>query len=192
MPANYCFSFFGNKIITTGEGGMCITNYEVYNDTMRVLRDHGMSKEKRYWHEKIGFNYRMTNLQAAIGVAQLERIDEIIDQRAAIENDYRLLLEKFTCIEFQKNLKDIKRVTWLVSALITNGKRDELIDKLKIEKIDARPFFYPLGDMEPYQDYVFSNSNSKVLSKKGINFPTAPNLLTSEIKDRITSIFETL
>lgn len=186
------FSFFGNKIITTGEGGMCITNYEVYNDTMRVLRDHGMSKEKRYWHEKIGFNYRMTNLQAAIGVAQLERIDEIIDQRVAIENDYRLLLEKFTCIEFQKNLKDIKRVTWLVSALITNGKRDELIDKLKIEKIDARPFFYPLGDMEPYQDYVFSNSNSKVLSKKGINFPTAPNLLTSEIKDRITSIFETL
>lgn len=186
------FSFFGNKVITTGEGGMCVTNSQVYNDTMRVLRDHGMSKEKRYWHERIGYNYRMTNLQAAIGVAQLERIDEIIDQRRAIENDYRVLLEKFSFIEFQSDFDNISRITWLVSALITNGKRDELLDKLKLEKIDARPFFYPLGDMEPYKDFVFSNKNSKSLSEKGINFPTAHNLLNADIRERMTKIFETL
>ena len=70
-----CFSFFGNKIITTGEGGMCITNNADLNERMRLLRDHGMDKSKKYWHTEIGYNYRMTNLNAAIGVAQMEQID---------------------------------------------------------------------------------------------------------------------
>lgn len=76
-----CFSFFGNKVITTGEGGMCITNDEQLNEKMRILRDHGMSKSRRYYHEILGFNYRMTNLQAAIGVAQVERIEDILEWR---------------------------------------------------------------------------------------------------------------
>ena len=66
-----CFSFFGNKIITTGEGGICVTNSNELNERMRLLRDHGMSKDKKYWHEEVGYNYRMTNFKASIDCAQL-------------------------------------------------------------------------------------------------------------------------
>ena len=92
-----CFSFFGNKVITTGEGGMCITDRKDLNDKMRMLRDHGMSRERKYYHEVIGFNYRMTNMQAAIGVAQLERIDQILDWRLALEDKYRDLFARVAC-----------------------------------------------------------------------------------------------
>ena len=84
-----CFSFFGNKVIKSGVGGMCVTNSSKLNDKLRLFRDHGMSKSKRYFHEVVGFNYRMTNLQAAIGRAQLERIDEIYKYRFSYENLYR-------------------------------------------------------------------------------------------------------
>jgi perosamine synthetase len=76
-----CFSFYGNKIITTGEGGMVVTDDESLADKARLLRDHGMSKTRKYWHAHVGFNYRMTNLQAALGVAQMERIKEVIDPK---------------------------------------------------------------------------------------------------------------
>ena len=91
-----CFSFFGNKVITTGEGGMCVTNDTNLNERMRILRDHGMSKTKRYWHEVIGYNYRMTNLQAAIGLAQLERIEKIHNNRREYENNYKDSLPNHT------------------------------------------------------------------------------------------------
>lgn len=185
------FSFFGNKVITTGEGGMCVTNNPEYDAKMRVLRDHGMSKDKRYWHDVVGYNYRMTNLQAAIGVGQLERIDEILAFRRGIENDYKELLADIDFIKFEPHFENRNRITWLVSALVTNGKRDELMEKMKANKIDVRPFFYPLGDMEPYKDCVFSNANSKKLSAIGINFPTA-QALSPKLKERIKSIFEQL
>ena len=74
-----CFSFYGNKIITTGEGGMCLTNDEELAEKMKTLRDHGMDREKKYWHSMVGFDYRMTNLQAALGVAQLSKIEKFIE-----------------------------------------------------------------------------------------------------------------
>ncbi|NQV08592.1 DegT/DnrJ/EryC1/StrS family aminotransferase, partial [Candidatus Woesearchaeota archaeon] len=76
-----CFSFYGNKIITTGEGGMCVTNNKELAEKMSMLKDHGMKPERRYWHETIGFNYRMTNIQAAIGLAQLENINKFIETK---------------------------------------------------------------------------------------------------------------
>ena len=99
-----CFSFFGNKVITTGEGGRCTTNNQKLDEQMRILRDHGMSKIKRYWHDVIGHNYRMTNLQAAIGLAQLRRESE--DIRIKIVENMRTAIKsllpagKFT---FQNN-----------------------------------------------------------------------------------------
>ncbi len=83
------FSFFGNKIMTTGEGGMITTDDGVLAGRLRFLRDHGMSRERKYWHTEIGYNYRMTNLQAAIGVAQLQRIDSLIEQKRSVIERYR-------------------------------------------------------------------------------------------------------
>ncbi|MGB0916884.1 MAG: aminotransferase class I/II-fold pyridoxal phosphate-dependent enzyme [Flavobacteriales bacterium] len=182
------FSFYGNKVITTGEGGMCVTNSEQLDKRMRVLRDHGMSKEKRYWHEEVGFNYRMTNLQAAIGVAQLERIDEILSFRASIEAKYVEMLSGYDFIKFQPKIKGRNRIVWLVSVLVDGTDRDELISKLKEVKIDARPFFYSMGEMPIYSEYVFSNKNSLKLAAAGVSFPTSSEI-TEAVSERITRVF---
>ncbi len=185
-----CFSFFGNKIITTGEGGMCVANSEKLDRRMRLLRDHGMSRERKYWHEAIGYNYRMTNLQAAIGVAQLERINEILSDRRSNENKYREELSHIPCLEFQRdNLPNRKKITWLVSALVKNGKRDQYIKEFGKKGIDARSFFCSLSTMDIYKDFLFSNTESKKISQEGINFPTGTDH-SHEIMDKIKSIFE--
>lgn len=186
-----CFSFFGNKVITTGEGGMCITNSAELDEKMRILRDHGMSKTKKYWHEVVGFNYRMTNLQAAIGLAQLERIGEILDWRSQLENQYREALKDLSNIKFQTILPDRDKITWLVSILIENNKRDEVLAALNKSKIDARPFFYSLAEMEIYKDYLFSNEQSLLISKRGINLPTNPSV-SEETIERIKQILSQL
>ena len=125
-----------------------------------------MSKDKYYFHEVVGFNYRMTNLQAAIGMAQLERIGYIHKNRLSYEKLYRKILPGQS-FEFQKNLKNRKRITWLVSFL-TNpdfNDRDKLIEIFQDKGIDARPFFYALSDMEIYMKYSFKeNLNSKKIS----------------------------
>lgn len=169
-----CFSFFGNKVITTGEGGMCLTNNEDLNNKMRVYRDHGMSKTKRYYHEVIGYNYRMTNLQAAIGTAQVERIDDILLWRANLEKVYKDVLSDIDYISFQNNdIQNNKKITWLMSILIQPDKRDDVANILKSEGIDMRTFFYPLHTMEIYEKYAIKDCPiSEKISSMGINLPT--------------------
>ena len=172
-----CFSFYGNKVITTGEGGMCTTNNLILSNKMRILRDHGMSKEKRYWHEVVGYNYRITNLQAAIGVAQLERIENIHKNRREYELQYREMLSEknFT---FQNDLEGRQRITWLVSFLLDNNtNRDEYIDNLQLNGMDARPFFYPLSSMEIYKEYCSKSSPiANKIASSGLNLPTYESL----------------
>jgi len=146
---------------------MCLTQSEELYEKMKMFRDHGMSPKKKYWHDVVGFNYRMTNLQASIGVAQLERIDEIIHFRMSIENDYKDELAELNHIKFQGQPMENKKVTWLVCATVENGKRDEYLQALKREGIDCRPFFFPLSEMPIYSQYSFSNQISKLISKKG-------------------------
>ncbi len=172
-----CFSFFGNKVITTGEGGMCVTNNPKLDEKIRLLRDHGMSKTKKYWHDVVGYNYRLTNLQAAIGLAQLERIEEIHFNRREYENNYRAILDNnnFT---FQKDIADRKRITWLVSILMNeNSDKEKYLSILRKNGIDARPFFYPLSDMDIYKHYCHKHTPvAHKLSKNGFNLPTYESL----------------
>jgi perosamine synthetase len=186
-----CFSFYGNKIITTGEGGMCITNNSGLDEKMRILRDHGMSKSKRYWHDYVGYNFRMTNLQAAIGVAQLERIDDILDSRRKVEVEYRKELDSIPSIEFQKdNLSNRNKIVWFVSVLL-DRKRDLFLELLSNEGIDARPFFYPLSIMPIYKQFVFSNKVCLEVASKGINLPTnsqVDNAIILKIKELLLKL----
>jgi perosamine synthetase len=183
-----CFSFFANKIITTGEGGMCLTNNENYDKRMRILRDHGMSKEKKYYHTEIGYNYRMTNLQAAIGVAQLERIDEILKDRLKTEVNYVHELLNVDGITIQNlNILNREKITWLVSILVVKN-RDLILKELNRANFDARPFFYPLSEMDIYKKYSFSSTNSIKISQMGINLPTSVNTNTSMIAEIVNII----
>lgn len=178
-----CFSFFGNKVITTGEGGMCITNDENLNQKMRVLRDHGMSKERKYYHEAIGFNYRMTNLQAAIGTAQVEQIDSILSWREDLETEYRNALSKIdgTCLQ-RRDLPGRKKIAWLVAILVDEKKRDAVLQALKENGIDSRPFFIPLSEMDIYKKYARECSYSKRISRMGLNLPTTYGIGSKEIR----------
>ncbi|MBC75138.1 MAG: aminotransferase DegT [Halobacteriovoraceae bacterium] len=173
-----CFSFFGNKIITTGEGGMCVTNNSDVDKKIRLLRDHGMNKDKRYWHDVVGFNYRLTNLQAAIGVAQLENISKTLYCREKIEQKYKSVLDKFNFLKLQAPpSRNCDKVTWLVCALAQDNKtRNLVVQTLSRNGIDTRPFFYALSEMPLYKKYVCSNEVSVQVSQRGISFPTVLNL----------------
>ncbi len=179
-----CFSFFGNKIITTGEGGMCLTDNDELAEKMIILRDHGMNLNNKYWHDIIGFNYRITNLQAAVGVAQLEKIERIIDIKRKNAKLYNSLLEDVNSITLPVEKKWAKNVYWMYTILINNDyglSRNKLIIKLKEKGIDSRPFFYPISSMPPY------NTNEKFpiaedLSKRGINLPSSPLLKKEDIE----------
>lgn len=185
-----CFSFFGNKVITTGEGGMCLTNDERLNQKMRILRDHGMSKERRYYHEVIGYNYRMTNLQAAIGTAQVERVDEILGWRNKLEIKYREILSSVKGIKLQAlNLPKREKIAWLVSICVQKKYRDKIIEILKNNAIDARPFFIPLSEMDIYKKYAKECVVSKRISKEGINLPTT-GTVSDEVIRKIRVLIE--
>ena len=176
------FSFFGNKIITTGEGGGLTTNSEEIASRARILRDHGMSTTKRYWYTQIGFNYRMTNMQAALGVAQMKRIDSLIAQRDEILSIYRHYLEPagFTLNPSLENNRPVNWITCVLIDGIEKTQRDNIQLILKERGIDSRPFFYCLSELPMYK--TDSQPVSSHLSKIGINLPTFPGLTEAQIK----------
>ena len=177
------FSFYGNKIITTGEGGMCLTNNEELYEKMRILRDHGMNPNKRYWHDVIGFNYRMTNLQAAVGVAQLEKIDEFIKRKREIAKTYNSLLNDVKGIVLPPEMSWAMNVYWMYSILIEDDfyiTRDQLMGKLEENEIETRPFFYPMHVMPPYKSDIKFPVAERI-SERGINLPSAVTLKEEDI-----------
>lgn len=186
-----CFSFYGNKIITTGEGGMVVTNSAPIMKMAKILRNHGMSPKKRYWHSYIGFNYRLTNIQAAIGVAQLERIETFIESKRRNAFWYTELLKNIPGITLPAEQEWAKSVYWMYSVLIEENyslSRDELIERLAGKGIESRPIFYPIHTMPPYLDKKQSFPIAEEISRKGISLPSAVGLTQDEIKRVVKSI----
>lgn len=184
-----CFSFYGNKIITTGEGGAVVTSNKKLADSMRMLRDHGQLPGKRYYHEVIGFNYRMTNMQAAVGLAQLERIEEFINKKRQIAAWYTKYLKDVTGITLPQEASWAKSVYWIYSILVHKPYEHtskQLMEELQKNRIDSRPFFYPLHMLPPYKTREsFSVSNS--LFQQGISLPSGTSLTHIDIQ-RITDV----
>jgi perosamine synthetase len=181
------FSFFGNKIITTGEGGMCITNDDDLAGKMRILRDHGMNLKKKYWYDHLGFNYRMTNLQAAVGLAQLEQLDGLLRKRKQILDWYRAALSRDSRIIFQETSQS-GYVNWLTTVRIRGyeyEQRDRVMETLKKADIDSRPVFYPIHQMPFYQTTEFMRQrypNANTISNEGISLPTYIELTEKDIQ----------
>ncbi len=177
-----CFSFYGNKTMTTGEGGFVIAKKKEVYDKMLTLRDHGMRPERRYWHEFIGYNYRMTNMQAALGLAQLRRIDNFIEKKRQIAKLYREML--YDLVETHPDGKDYSGTYWLYSIILKNqNERDGLIMHLAANGIETRPFFYPVHIMPPYISYAKGEYNiSRDLSQRGMNLPSSTKLKDDDVE----------
>jgi perosamine synthetase len=174
------FSFYGNKIITSGEGGMITTNDEALYNRARYLRDHAMSKEIRYWHTDVGYNYRMTNMQAALGLAQLQQIDQFLEHRGRLLTRYRACLEPHG-IECNPAV-DASPVNWMVCAVVEDlgrVRRDTTIARMKELGVDARPFFFPVSSMPMYEKQ--DNPVADLLSANGFNLPTFVGMTDDEV-----------
>ena len=140
---------------------------------MKYLRDQAMSLEKRYWHTEIGFNYRMTNLQAALAVAQLERIDEMLDKRIEIFSWYHKYLNNINGIKLNPKSENYKNVYWMICVELLNLseiERDNIMVTLNDKHIDSRPYFYPISEMPMYTKV--NTPVTKLISQRGINLPS--------------------
>jgi perosamine synthetase len=182
------FSFFGNKTITTGEGGMILFKDPLLNQKAQILRDHGMSPEKRYWHNEVGFNYRLTNIQAALGVAQLEKVKDFIERKRWIADQYNDALKDSLNLNLPKDGGDIYNSYWLYTIALNeqfSSKRDEILNYLKVHGIEARPIFFPLNKMPPYEKYAKAGALYPIsdwLSSCGISLPSSVTITKDEIK----------
>lgn len=185
------FSFYGNKIITTGEGGMLVTNNKKLSQRAKLLRDHAMSRNKRYFHAEIGFNYRLTNIQAAIGLAQLENIKYIIKRKIEIAHAYNELLRNIEEVSLPPMEGWARNVFWMYSILVKEGKRDILIKRLADFGIETRPFFIPMHRLPPYRT-VEKFPVSDKLSDCGVNLPCFVEISLKEIKYTCEKIKELL
>lgn len=180
------YSFFGNKTITTGEGGMVVFKDEAIAERAAMLRDHGMQKSRRYWHAEVGYNYRLTNIQAAIGVAQFERLDEFVSAKRKIAQSYNEVLANIPYFQIPVEPEEIKNSYWLYTFMVKPSspfKRDELIEYLNVKGIETRPVFFPMHIMPPYTTFG-KKENLEVsieLSDCGISFPSSVNLSEGEI-----------
>ncbi len=191
-----CFSFYGNKIITTGEGGMCVTDSDALAERMRLLRDHGMDPKRPYWHEVVGFNYRMTNLQAAVGVAQVKRMAGFVEKKREIAAWYALALAPLARagkITLHPEAPWARSVFWMYSVLLadTRATVDEVRARLAEQGVDSRPFFHPAHTLPPYATGERLPVAER-LHARGINLPSGTGLEREQVERVAAALGEAL
>ncbi|WP_333904867.1 DegT/DnrJ/EryC1/StrS aminotransferase family protein [Delftia acidovorans] len=174
------FSFFGNKTITTGEGGMVVANDPEVIERAFHLKNQGVSKTREYWHDVVAYNYRMTNICAAIGLAQLEKADEILEKKRQIAIWYEAALEKLP-LKFHSELPDTRHSFWMCSIAVNEAcERAPLRDYLKSKGVETRPVFYLANSMPHcYTQEQFPVAQS--ISERGINLPSYPGMSQDEV-----------
>lgn len=177
------FSFFGNKTVTTGEGGLVIAGDAALAARLRMTKGQGQSLTRRYWHEVLGFNYRMTNIAAAIGTAQMERLPQILERKHEIAEAYRRLLVNAP-VTFQVRQGGVTGSDWLVSLLLPPGTdRDRLMADMEAQNIETRPVFFCAHQMPMYaSDEQFPVAQD--IAARGLSLPSYP-LLTDEDVERV-------
>ena len=184
-----CFSFYSNKLITTGEGGMVVTNDEKIYKKAQSLKDLAFGKEIRFRHEDIGFNYRMTNVQAAIGVGQLGKIEEFLERKIKNAVLYNSLLKDVPGIKIPFTKPYVKNSYWIYGIRIDPSfgvSKDEMRKKLLEEGIDTRDYFFPLNEQPVFKEIGITTKEefpiTKKLSETGLYLPFGMDLKKEEIK----------
>ena len=179
------FSLYGNKILTAGEGGVLTTNDERIATVARELRDHAFSAERHFWHRRLGFNYRMTNLQAAIAVAQVERLDELVARRRSNGTRYEQALDGIDGITLAPQLDG--GVCWMFSLLVDEERfgmdRDQLRQHLAARGVETRTLFVPMH-LQPIYQQRFAGQRYPVaerLGATGLYLPSGPSLSDEDI-----------
>ena len=197
------FSFYANKQITTGEGGMITTNNKKLFERSKSLRNLCFGKKDRFNHEDIGWNYRMTNLQASLGVSQLKRIKSIVHKRHLVGKEY------FQRLKYNKNIyipetsrNYAKNIYWVIAFVITNKNLNidakKMMKKLITYGIQTRPFFWPMHKQKIFKEkYKINTSgnykNSEYISKYGLYLPSSLDIKSNQIKficDKVNSILK--
>lgn len=175
------FSFYGNKIITCGEGGMVTTNDDTYAERIRLFRGQGMSTTRRYYHPVIGYNYRMTNIQAAIGLGQLETLSWHQERRHEVVHEYKHWFRGIN-IDFQSSRFGTAQANWMFTILVPRGvNRDKVMREMESAGVETRPTFVPMTHMPMYdQDQQFPVTED--IAARGINLPTSSALTQEQIR----------
>lgn len=189
-----CFSFYANKIVTCGEGGMIVTNNESLANRAAWLRAHAFGRNgKHFYHKEIGFGYRMSGLQAALGLAQMERINTFVENRIKRAETYNNRLGHLSkYITFPPSAPWAKNVYWMYSILLKDDfpmSREELMKGLANKGIETRTFFYPVHVQPIYIDkdeYPIADE----LSRRGLNLPSGNNLTQDDINFVCDSIID--
>ncbi len=175
------FSFYGNKTITTGEGGMVVTNDATLHDRLVHMKGQGLAMYREYWHDVVGYNYRMTNICAAIGLAQLERIEETLKKKKQISNWYKEGLWN-SGFNLHMESANVVHSYWMCTVLIPESMdRDALKAYLVDNGIETRPMFYPIHTMPIYSKRYEKHPVAERLSSRGINLPSYPGLEHNDV-----------
>lgn len=187
------FSFNGTKLLVTGEGGMLVTNEKVLHERFRRYQNHGIDKQregKYYWSYDLGYKYKMSNIQAALGLAQLSRIDELLTMRRRLFAWYAKRLRGVEGLQLNQEAPDVRSTFWLVTAMVDPSyklNKEALVNRLVEQKIAGRPFFYPLSSMPTFAQYCRGKRMSKInpisyeLSPYGVCLPSAGSLTESDV-----------
>ena len=182
------FSFFGNKTITTGEGGMVVTNQDAHADFAARLKGQGLAKDREYWHDIVGYNYRMTNICAAIGCAQMDAIEQVIEKKQEIAGWYREFLGSLP-VKIHAVRPNTFHSYWMVSILTEKAShRDPLRAWLKERGVETRPLFYPIHQMSMYLRPGENYPVAEDISFRGINLPSYPDLSRDDVAQICRSV----
>jgi perosamine synthetase len=179
------FSFHGTKTISTGEGGIMVTNDAALYERAKILNDHGRNPKiaKTFWMEEYGYKYKMSNLQAAMGCAQIERADELIDKKREVFSWYNRFLAGVPC-QLNPEHPATKNSYWMPTAIFDESvafDREALFASMKEHNIDSRPFFYPLTSLPMFEDKP-ENTVSYSIYNRGINMPSHHNLKMEDVE----------
>jgi perosamine synthetase len=195
------FSFHGSKTMTTGEGGMLVTNREDIYQKVCFLRDHGRKPgDKLFYNTEVAYKYKMSSMQAALGLAQLERIEELVDRKRQIFNWYQSELDSISGLTLNYEALDTKNSYWMTTVIIDpkyNLDKHQLMEIMRENAIDTRPFFHPLSSLPAYENLPSAelarslNHHSYQIAKHGINLPSGMNIRSVDVEN-ISSTLRTI